>query len=62
MVDEFIRGRPVHSGSPFGWLGSSGVIGFTRIRRSGRSVSLGSLGLVIWCRWVHSTSPWGSMS
>ena len=50
----FIQGRSVASGSPWGWLGSSGVamftevrsgvVGFTRLRSRGRWVNPWSLG------------------
>ena len=43
-VIGFIRGRWVHSVSPWGSLGSSGVVRFTRVRPGCRCVHLGSLG------------------
>ena len=61
----FILSRWVDSGSP---LGSSGVVGFTRLRHWGRWVHPETLGFAlgyVWFirdRWVHSGSPWGSLS
>ena len=49
-VVGFIRGRWVHSGSPWGSLGSSWVVGFTRVRYLGRWVHPGlldSLGITL---------------
>ena len=46
-VVGFIRGSSVHSGAPLWSLGSSGVVGFNRVR-------LGD-------HWVHSVAPWGSL-
>ena len=69
-VVGFIRDRWVHSDSPFGSLGSSEFVGFTRVCPMCRCVhptSLGSLSLAlgvvgfIWCRWVHSGSPWRTL-
>ena len=75
----FIRGHCVHSGSPtgslvypgsLGSLGSSGDVGFTRVRHRGRWVlpdALSSLGFslrvvgFIQSRWVHSGWPWESL-
>ena len=63
----YIRGRSVHLCSPLASLGSSGVVGFTRVRRGGSWAhpgSLCSLGSAlrvvpfIWCRWVNSCTPW----
>ena len=53
----------VHSGVPWGAMGSSGVVGFTRVRPGGRRVHPGSLDSLtcalrfvrfIWRRWVYS--------
>ena len=73
-VVGFIQGCWVHSGSP---LGSSGVVGFIRVRPAGRLVCSGvrwvhprwlgslrfALGFVwfIGGRWVHSGSPCGPL-
>ena len=70
----FMRGRWVHpkwhSGTPWGSLGSSGVVGFPRIRPVGGCVHpcpLGSLacalGVVAFIRgrWVHSGATRGSL-
>ena len=72
----FIRGCWVHLGAPFGSLGSSGDVSFTRVRPGCRWVRLGSLsslgctlgvvGIVCsrwirWGRWVHSFARWWSL-
>ena len=46
-VTGFIQGRWVHLGSPWGSMGSSGVVRFTGVRPGGR--------------WVQWRSPWGSL-
>ena len=62
--------RWVHSGSPWGSLGSSGVVEFTWVRPGCRCVdmrSLGSLGFTLGVvgsfrfGWVYSGSPLGSL-
>ena len=66
----FIRGRSVDAGAPLGLMGSSCVVGFTRVRAAGPCVHpglLGSLGCAlevagfIWDRCVHSCTPWVSL-
>ena len=64
-VVEFIQGCWVHIGSPLGSLGSSGVVGFIRVRPGGRwvrsvvgCVHPRSLSLLRFTRcWFHSDSP-----
>ena len=73
-VVGIVRGRWVHSIAPWGSLGSSGVVGFTRVRPVRRWVHAASLvssgvalvyalGFVgfIRCRWVLSSAPCGSL-
>ena len=46
-VVDFICGCLVHSGAPWGSLGLSGVVGFTRVRPGGRYVRPGSLNTLV---------------
>ena len=64
-VVGFMRGRWVHSGSPWGSFGSSWVVEFTRIRFEYRWLHPEPLGSLLFalvlvgfirCRWVHSDS------
>ena len=66
----FIRGRWVDAGAPLGLMGSSCVVGFTRVRAAGLCVHpgwLGSLGCTLEVAgfirgcWVHSCTPWVSL-
>ena len=69
-VVVFIRCPWVHSGAPWGSLGSSLDIVFARERPGGVLVHLGFLGSLgcslrfvgfVRCRWEHSGSPWVSL-
>ena len=68
-VVGFSRSCLVHSGGSWGSLGSSGVVGFTRVLPEGRWVRPGSLrplGCALWDvgfiqgSWIHLDAPWGS--
>ena len=55
-VVGFIRNRSVHSSAPWGWSGSSGVIGVRSGDGRVHPVSLGTLGSAlryVHCCWVH---------
>ena len=69
-VVGFIRGRWVHAGAPLGLMGTSCVVGFSRVRAACicvLPVSLGSLGCALEVAgfirglWVNSCTPWESL-